>query len=146
MVRASCHEHWINQKLQKGARNFFTTFENLPISRISYFLKFVLLNTSEMVFESINYTYALIQLLLVMYEIQLQNFQPWTLLPLLKICPFLEDVRSETSVCDWSALFPTQATLFMLKQFIPDHRRRNRDKKKNRKLSNAEKRLPFPRL
>ena len=83
-----------------------------------------------MVFESINYTYALIQRLLVMYEIQLQNFQPWTLLPLSKIFPFLEDVRLETSVCDWSALFPTQATLFTLKQFIPDHRRRNRDKKK----------------
>ena len=125
-------------KNYKKAREIFSPFENLPISRMRYFLQFVLLNTSEMAFESINYTYALIQLLLVMYEIQLQNFQPWTLLPLLKISHFLEDVRLETNVCDWSALFPTQATLFTLKQFIPDHRRRNRvKKKKNRKLSNA---------
>ena len=63
-----------------------------------------------------------------------QDFFPhkkWQFLLLLKIFPLYEPDWKLVS-CDWCALLPNPATLLaiMSKQFIPDHKRRNRNGKK----------------
>lgn len=100
-----------------------------------------------MVLESINYTRAIILLVFAMFEYiskighfqvdhlalltPLQNFRELPFLPLFKIFPFLEDVKTIAS--DWSAPFPGPATLITvtLRQFKPDQKRRNHNRKKN---------------
>ena len=83
-----------------------------------------------MVLESINHTLAIILLIFAMFE---NHFQKWPFLWLLKIFPFLEDVDWKLVSCDWSALFLTPASplTITLKQFIPDHKCRNPNRKKN---------------
>ena len=84
-------------------------------------------------------------------------FEIWPFLPPLKIFPFLEDVRLETTVL-WLvrpfSLYLLDSTYFLtlltitLKQFIPDHKRRNRNRNRygNKKETLRSLRLQLPRL
>ena len=59
------------------------------------------------------------------------SLQKWPFLLLLEIFPLYEQDRKLVS-CDWCALFPNPAAAHTIafKQFIPDHKRRNRNRKK----------------